>query len=86
MSSPFETLCSAIVAAGYEIRRDRNHGTARAQCAGHDSTGYTLSIRETDDGAVLLHCFAGCDSRDILDALGLEPRQLFLATTRGWTP
>ncbi len=84
MPSPYEVLCTAIVDSGYQIRRDRNRGTARAQCAGHDSTGYTLSIRQADDGAVLIHCFAGCDSRDVLDALGLEPRQLFPASARGW--
>lgn len=83
MSSPYETVCEAIESAGYRVRR--NHETSRAQCPGHDSSGYTLSIRETDDGTALVHCFANCETRDVLDAIGLEPRDLFASDVRGWS-
>ena len=48
-------------------------GAARwiARCPAHDDRHPSLSIRETDDGRVLLHCFAGCDVESLLDAVGL---------------
>jgi len=30
-----------------------------------------LSIKDGDDGRVLLHCFAGCDTEDILTSIGM---------------
>lgn len=38
-----------------------------------------LSIEADEDGTVRLHCGAGCQEQSVLDALGLEPRDL-LAT------
>lgn len=37
----------------------------------------SLSIRESEDGGVLLHCFACMDTPAILGALGLEASDLF---------
>lgn len=37
----------------------------------------TLSIREADDGTVLIHDFAGRDTREILEAIGLQVADLF---------
>jgi hypothetical protein len=37
----------------------------------------SLSIRELDDGRVLVHDFGGCDVGDILAALGLTLTDLF---------
>ena len=43
----------------------------RADCPnGHRVRG-TLSVAQGDDGRVLLHCFAGCNTADVLGALGL---------------
>jgi hypothetical protein len=36
-----------------------------------------LSIREADDGKVLLKCWAGCGASDIVGALGLSLSDLF---------
>jgi hypothetical protein len=36
-----------------------------------------MTIRELDDGRVLLHCFAGCSVEDILGAVGLDFDALF---------
>lgn len=35
----------------------------------------SLKIDEAD-GRILLHCFAGCDTRDICAALGIKPEEL----------
>lgn len=49
----------------------------RARCPAHGSKGQTLSIRETADGAVLVHCFAGCSVDDVVGAVGLSISDLF---------
>ncbi len=43
-----------------------------AQCPAHQDKGPSLSIREEDDGRVLLHCFAGCDVYSVLQSVGLD--------------
>lgn len=39
--------------------------------------GRPLSVRELDDGRVLLHAFCGCGTDDVLAALGLKLGDLF---------
>lgn len=49
-----------------------------AKCPAHDEKTGSLSIRETDDGRVLLHCFGGgCPAGDIVAAVGLSLGDLF---------
>ena len=48
-----------------------------ALCPGHDDNRRSLSVGETDDGRVLLKCFAGCEVGEIVSALDLEMRDLF---------
>jgi len=43
----------------------------RADCPNEHKTHGTLSLAQGDDGRVLLHCFAGCSTADVLGALGL---------------
>lgn len=40
-----------------------------ARCPAHDDHQPSLSIKETDDGRILFHCFAGCDYGAIRQAL-----------------
>jgi hypothetical protein len=42
-----------------------------ARCAGHVDRSPSLSIRELDDGRVLVKCFAEYDVESILSAVGL---------------
>ena len=53
-----------------------------AKCPAHGDKSPSLSIRELDDGRVLLHCFAGCGALDVLDAVGLEWGALFPPNAR----
>jgi hypothetical protein len=46
-------------------------------CPAHDDKSPSLSIRETEDGRILLHDFAGCDVHSVLSALGLSLSDLF---------
>lgn len=36
-----------------------------------------MTIREVDDGRVLIHCFTGCTPQEILGAVGLDFDALF---------
>lgn len=48
-----------------------------ACCPSHEDKSPSLTLRECDDGRVLLHCFAGCSVGDILGAVGLEFDAIF---------
>ncbi|MCL1825819.1 MAG: DNA primase [Betaproteobacteria bacterium] len=52
-------------------------GSWVARCPAHEDRTPSLSIRETDDGRVLVHCFAGCDVSDVLASIGLSLSDLF---------
>ena len=43
----------------------------------HGDRSRGLSIREGDDGRVLVHCHAGCPVHEVVAALGLELSDLF---------
>ena len=42
-----------------------------ARCPAHDDRNPSLAIKDGDDGRVLVHCFAGCETEDVLSAIGL---------------
>lgn len=48
-----------------------------ARCPAHTDKSPSLSIRETEEGNILLHCFAGCTAHEICSALRIEKRDLF---------
>jgi len=48
-----------------------------ARCPAHEDRSPSLSVRELDDGRVLLHDFGGCDTESVLAALGLTLGDLF---------
>ena len=57
--------------------RQRQTGQWSARCPAHNDWEPSLSVRETSDEAVLLHCFVGCTVHDITAALGLNMADLF---------
>ena len=48
-----------------------------ARCPAHEDRSPSLSIRELEDGRVLLHDFGGCDTQAVLDAIGVDMEALF---------
>ncbi len=52
-------------------------GQYTALCPGHDDRNRSLSVKQAD-GKLLVKCFAGCDTADILKPISLEPKDLFL--------
>jgi len=55
---------------GLKVRPGRN-GEYYAQCPAHDDRNPSLSLREAD-GKLLIHCHAGCEYGDIMQALGFS--------------
>lgn len=48
-----------------------------ARCPAHADKSPSLSIRDTGE-KVLLHCFTGCDPEDVLTAVGLTWKDLYI--------
>ncbi len=64
------------IVAALDGRWHGSYGTAR--CPSHDDREPSLSIRDGADGEPVVNCFAGCDWRDVKDALradGLLPER-----------
>ena len=53
------------------------HGRYVARCPAHEDRHPSLAVRETEDGALLLHCFAGCDVGSVVSAVGLDMAALY---------
>ena len=53
-----------------KVRRT-GEGKWLALCTAHDDRSPSLAIKETDDGKILLHCFAGCSVHEIVESMGL---------------
>lgn len=52
-------------------------GRWMACCPAHEDKSASLSIRETDDEKVLIHCFAGCSVHEVVSAVGMDLSDLF---------
>lgn len=58
-----------------DVRQSGNSYIAR--CPLHDDRSPSLSIAIGDDGRILLHCFTGCEVKNICEAIGLTVGDLF---------
>ncbi len=54
-----------------------SNGSWKALCPAHDDREPSLSVSEGDEGKAILHCFTGCDTEEIVAALGLEMKDVF---------
>ena len=52
--------------------KSNGNGKWLALCPAHPDRSPSLAIKQTDDGKILIHCFAGCQVTDIVAAVGLE--------------
>lgn len=70
---------SAVTKILDRLDRPKQTGPGRwlARCPAHEDRSPSLSIRELDDGRVLVHDFGGCGTEDVLAALGLTMGDLF---------
>jgi hypothetical protein len=69
--TPIERMLSMLTKV-----KGRN-GSWTARCPAHDDKGPSLAVREGEDGRVLLHCFAGCETANVLGAIGMDMTDLF---------
>ena len=51
--------------------KETGHGKYLSRCPAHDDRSPSLAIKDGDDGRVLIHCFAGCETEDVLSAIGM---------------
>jgi hypothetical protein len=75
---PIESMLRAVEQVTDRAPRRAGEGRWMALCPAHDDRNPSLSIRETRD-RVLIHCFAGCPTEAVLDALRLGWGDLFEA-------
>lgn len=61
----------------------RMTGPARwmAKCPSHPDKNPSLSIRQLENGTILIHCFAGCPVESVTSALGIRVSDLFEKAT-----
>lgn len=64
-----------------QLEKVKRTGNGRwvACCPAHEDRSPSLSIKECDDGTVLMHCFGGCDAHSVLGALGMAFDDLYPA-------
>lgn len=76
MSAAYERVVTLLAErTGYT---PRGHGYQReARCPAHEDRSPSLSVGLGRDGAVLLHCQAGCAKEDVWASLDLLARDLF---------
>ena len=70
-------MTADILLSKLEKVRQTGNATWTARCPAHPDKSPSLAIRELPDGRVLLHCFTGCPTADVLFAVGLEFADLF---------
>lgn len=61
------------------LSRVKRTGTGRwiACCPAHEDRTPSMTLREMPDGRILIHCFGGCSTDEVLGALGLTFDALF---------
>ena len=72
MSEPVQLLVERLQAK-------RSGDGWKAKCPNHDDREPSISISEGADGRALIKCHAGCQTNDILAAIDLKPRDLFVS-------
>ena len=82
---PPGTLPSPVHGVLEQLRGVRSTGDGQWQacCPAHEDRNPSLSISIGDEGHVLLHCHVGCAFASVVNALRLEPRDLFAENGNG---
>jgi hypothetical protein len=59
------------------VKAGHGRSSWNSRCPAHEDRSPSLSVRLMDDGRILIHCFAGCDTESVLDAVGMAFTDLF---------
>lgn len=83
--TPLDRVADRLDERDLLVGRRTNQLTAR--CPAHDDRNASLSVGVGNDDRALVHCHAGCPTADVLDALGLDVRDLFAedSQSKPWT-
>ena len=73
MELAYEELCGRL---GVTSKGE----TVMARCPAHDDKNPSLSLKRGKDGTGILHCFAGCDWKEVFAALGVSWRGVSIPT------
>lgn len=64
------------------VKKCGNGFMARCPVPGHDDKKPSVHIQLSEDGTrILIHCFAGCTTEEIMSAIGLKMSDLFIKST-----
>lgn len=77
---------STLLLPRLDAARTTGPGRWITRCPAHADNHPSLSIRETDDGTLLVRCWAGCDIGSVLAAVGLTLADLFPDRHKGRGP
>lgn len=69
---------------GEGLKRSGENWVGR--CPAHEDRRASLSVSVGDDGRVLLHCHAGCETADIAAKMGMDLADLFPGNGKGSSP
>ena len=85
---PIDRVLDAIRAHGGRVNQSNTR--CMCTCPAHNDRTPSLSIKQGDDGRVLLKCFAGCTPEQVVQSLGMEMGDLFsesgTASSRSYRP
>lgn len=71
---PADIVLARLRALG---RRITGRGPWQAVCPAHPDSKPSLSLTETAEGVLLVRCWGGCETEDVLSKLGLDFRALY---------
>jgi hypothetical protein len=60
---------NAAAEIAHALNGRKSGGEWVCRCPAHDDRDPSMTIRDSDDGRVLVHCHAGCEQGDVIDAL-----------------
>lgn len=75
--APMGSACLNNVISRLDKVKPAGANKWKACCPVHDDKNPSLAISETSEGVLLLKCWAGCSTNEIVSAIGLELRDLF---------
>lgn len=72
-------MTGAIDVVLSKLDKPKRNGSGKwiACCPAHDDSSPSLQISERENGSVGIHCFAGCETPSVVEALGLGMGDLF---------
>lgn len=60
-----------------KVKKTSKDNEYSALCPNHPDKSPSLSIKELQDGRILINCFAGCESKHVLNSMGLSFEDLY---------